>query len=194
MEDIDLIKKIQKNDGECDDELNELVGRHSGIYIDVVNRYTIATPKDLHSLKDDLIGDRFLHIYKAALRFDESKKTKFSTFLGNEARWICLNQFNRSKSRRESTPLDSLMNTLTSGDEKKALTDKDILDKIFKLTKQSKDKRVHKIFQSRYRNSTKNKLTPWSIVSESINLSIQGTINLHNRTINSIKQILHKEI
>ena len=194
MQDIDLIKKIQKRDGKCDDELNELVDRHSGIYIDVVNRYTPATAKELHSLKDDLISDRVLYIYKAALRFDESKKTKFSTFLGNEARWICLNQFNRNKSRRESTPLDSLINTLTSEDEKKALTDKDILDKVFKFTKQFKDKRIHKIFQSRYKSSSKNKLTPWSVVSQKIDLSIQGTINLHNRTINSIKQILQKEI
>jgi hypothetical protein len=194
MQDIDLIKKIQKEDGECNDELGELVDRHSGIYIDVVNRYTFTTPHNLHSLKDDLISDRALYIYKAALRFDESKKTKFSTFLGNEARWICLNQFNRNKHRRESTPLDVLINTLSSEDEKKSLTDRDILDKIFKLTKQSKDERVHKIFQSRYQYHTENKLTPWSIVSKKINLSIQGTINLHNKTINSIKQILKKEI
>tara|TARA_Y100000361_G_scaffold151359_1_gene168650 strand:+ start:7208 stop:7792 length:585 start_codon:yes stop_codon:yes gene_type:complete len=194
MKDKDLIKKIQKSNGVCNDELKELVDRHSGIYIEVVNRYTPSTPKDLHSLKDDLISDKDYYIYRAALRFDESKNTKFSTFLGNEARWICLNQFNRSKNRKESAPLDSLINTLSLDDERKSLTDKDILDKIFKFTKQSEDKRVHKIFESRYRNSTKNKLTPWSIVSGSVNLSIQGTINLHNKTINSIKQILQKEI
>ena len=112
------------------------------------------------------------------MRFDESKKTKFSTFLGNEARWICLNQFNRNKHRRESTPLDVLINTLSSEDEKKSLTDRDILDKIFKLTKQSKDERVHKIFQSRYQYHTENKLTPWSIVSKKNNISNKGTNNL----------------
>ena len=192
--DSDLIKKIQKSNGKCDNELKELVNRHSGIYIEIVNRYTAATPNNLHSLKDDLISDKDYYIYKAALRFDESRKTKFSTFLANDARWVCLNQFNRCKGKKECTPLDSLINTLASEDEEKSLTDKDILAKIFKFTKQSSDKRVHEIFISRYQNSTKNKLTPWSVVSTKVNLSIQGTINLHNKTINSIKQILQKEI
>ena len=86
------------------------------------------------------------------------------------------------------------MNTFASEDLEKSLTQKDILDKIFSITKQSKDERVYKIFKIRYQPSNKNKLTPWSTVSESINLSIQGTINLHNKTISSIKEVLQKEI
>lgn len=194
IEDKDLIKKIQNDSGNCNEELKELVNRHSGIYIDVVNRYTVSTPSNLHSMKEDLIEDRMLYIYKAALRFDESRNTKFSTFLGNEARWICLNQFNRNKSRKENTPLDTLLNVIHSVDEEKVLTDKDILDKIFSITKKTEDKRVHKIFKSRYKNGAKNKLNPWNVVSRDVNLSIQGTINLHNKTIDTIQKILKKEI
>jgi hypothetical protein len=192
--DINLIKKIKKNKSSCDLELKELVNRHSGIYLEMVNKYTSGSAENLHSMKDDLINDKEYNIYKAALRYDESRKVKFSTFLGNEARWICLNTFNRSPSRKECTPLDALMNTFASEDPEKSLTQKDILDKIFSITKQSKDERVYKIFKIRYQPSNKNKLTPWSTVSESINLSIQGTINLHNKTISSIKEVLQKEI
>ena len=193
-EDLYLIESIKKNKTSCDTELKKLVSKHSGIYLEMVNKYTSGSPDNLYSMKDDLISDKEYYIYKAALRFDESRNVKFSTFLGNEARWICLNKFNRSPSRRECAPLDSLINTFSADDTEKSLTDKDVLDKIFKFTEQSKDKRVHKIFKIRYQNSTKNKLTPWSTVSESINLSIQGTINLHNKTIKLIKELLEKEI
>ena len=48
------------------------------------------------------------------------------------------------------------------------------------------DKRIQKIFSMRY--SGNKKLTPWRKISKSMNLSIQGCINIHNAALNSISK------
>ena len=55
-----------------------------------------------------------------------------------------------------------------------------------KYLKKEKDTRVKKIIDIRY-NGPNNKLTPWRIIAEKLNMSIQGCINIHNRFINKIK-------
>ena len=50
------------------------------------------------------------------------------------------------------------------------------------------DIRVKKIFQLRY--SGDKKLTPWRKVSEKMNLSIQGCINIHNSALKKISKNL----
>ena len=52
--------------------------------------------------------------------------------------------------------------------------------------KKEKDERVKKIIDMRY-NGPHNKLTPWRIIAEKLDMSIQGCINIHNRFINKIK-------
>ena len=54
-----------------------------------------------------------------------------------------------------------------------------------KLKKES-DERVKKIVDMRY-GSSNNKLTPWRAIANSLDLSIQGCINIHNKFINKVK-------
>ena len=50
-----------------------------------------------------------------------------------------------------------------------------------------KDVRVKKIIDMRY-NGPHNKLTPWRIIANELEMSIQGCINIHNRFINKLKK------
>ena len=94
LSDLELINNLKK-DTNLNESLNELINRHSGIYLDMVNSYMRHCP--LGSMKQDIINDKELTIYNSALKYDSSKKTKFSTFLGNEAKWKCLNANNKNK-------------------------------------------------------------------------------------------------
>ena len=70
----------------------------------------------------------------------------------------------------------------------------EILDKIMSIIKKDPDQRIATIFQMRYIDGDKNKVMPWNRVCGSVNLSIQGCINIHNKTIQKIKKQLKEDL
>ena len=78
-EDLQLINNVKKLQDSS--SVQELIDRHSGIYIEMVNKYL---PNDMSGvIKDDVLEDKNFCIYDAAIKFDENKNTKFSTYVGN---------------------------------------------------------------------------------------------------------------
>ena len=191
--DLELI--ILMKDGEKSSEhLNELIERHSGIYLNIVNIYA---SKDSHFIdKSELIKDKDFNIYQAAVKYDPERGTKFSTYLGNETKWLCLNTYNKNRRHPVITTetLDLLHPDLGLYTESiKENIKKDLFTKIMQLAKGNPDKRVEKIFKMRYIIGKKNKVMPWKNIGEKMDLSIQGCINIHNSAIKKIKQTLDEE-
>ena len=81
IRDVTLVKKIQK--GECEESLKELVSRHSPLCYDIYKKYSPAISSRGYPL-DDLYSEKDFLIYRSAKSFDPTKKTKFSTWLGNQ--------------------------------------------------------------------------------------------------------------
>lgn len=191
LEDLSLVRNIQQknNDEEC---LREIISRHSGIYLEIVNQYCHDNDSQL---KKDLLRDKDFNIYQSAIKFDESKNTKFSTYLGNEARWICLNTYNKQR-KRPTIEYDEVIleKNPESQDYIQELIDSELLDKVFTIISKNSDSRVYKIFSMRYITGRKNKVMPWKYISKKLNMSIQGCINIHNATITKIKDLINKEI
>ena len=183
--DLDLINEVkQTNDSGC---LKELIERHSGIYIDMVNKYI---PKDIDGVnKEDILDEKDYIIYDAALSFDDSKNTKFSTYLGNLARWKCLNIYNRIK-KFPQQPIDDEKNAnlLFCDSDISEVEESENLKKINQLIKKSSDKRIKKIFTMRYYSGPK--VQPWKNIAKELDLSIQGCINIHNNYLEKIKKHL----
>ena len=178
-----------KLDIDTESSLQELINRHSGIFLDIVTNYV---PKNSTTgCRQDLINDLEYHIYNAGLKYDHTKNTKFSTFLGNEAKWACLNQYNKNK-KYLITDTDEgrfiYENNLSTPQE--PFVDEKMLLKIFNIIEHHPDKRVQKIFQLRYIDPQYNKLTPWKTVSNELKMSIQGCINIHNSAIKVIRKEL----
>ena len=70
--DISLISKV-KNEGDSN-SLSQLIERHSGIYLEMVNS---VIPNNCDFLdKNDILEDKEISIYKAIMNFDENKNTK----------------------------------------------------------------------------------------------------------------------
>ena len=92
--DIDLVYSLKK-DNHTQDCLYELINRHSGIFYDMVNHYTVCYTNSYH--REEMLEDIEFLFYKACLRYEEGKGAKFSTFLGNETKWHCLNFYNKNK-------------------------------------------------------------------------------------------------
>lgn len=192
LSDTELVDRV-KTGSEPDASLKELVSRHSGIYISMVNSYSPPPQSTLTYSRDDLLCDKDYYIYQAALKYDKSKNTKFSTYLGNETRWMCLNIYNKSKNSKE-VPMESYPTKANSSFAQEPKLDEEVLAKIIKLVKKNPDSRVAKIFNMRYIEGSKNKVMPWNKVCKTVDLSIQGCINLHDKAIKHIKKELNKDI
>jgi RNA polymerase sigma factor (sigma-70 family) len=189
LSDIELVENIKKDI--CTNEsLQELINRHSGIYLDIVNSYMKCCPAQ--DLKHDIINEKEITIYNSALKYDENRGAKFSTYLGNEAKWKCLNASNKNKRNNKFVEMTEKLY-----DEEKQKSDtsienyliqEEILESFGDHLDEIPDTRVKKIFQLRY--SGDKKLTPWRKVSKKMNLSIQGCINIHNSALKKISKNL----
>ena len=184
LKDNQLVENIKRNK-KTDDSLQELIDRHTGIYLDIVNKYTQSGNT---TNKLDLIDEKDYNIYQAALKYKSDKGTKFPTFLGNETKWLCLNKYNKRKKEPQINIED-----VKEGDILSQKTDKikkedlEIFSEAIKFSKSHKDPRVEKIFEMRYITGEKNKVMPWKKISEELNMSIQGCINIHNSAIDKFK-------
>lgn len=184
LSDSDLIKSIKKKK-KVDECLQELIDRHSGIYLDIVNSFLRNCNND--SLREEIINDKEYAIYNSALKYDENRGTKFSTFLGNEAKWMCLNASNKNKKYVELNDNTYDFECIKDTYEHTVVNFQDqILKEFNEEINKHPDKRIQKIFSMRY--SGNKKLTPWRKISKAMNLSIQGCINIHNAALNSISK------
>ena len=193
--DIDLINNL-KNNVDPEESLTLLVERHSGIYLDMVNSY--ASPNSPYINYNDLIKDKDYKIYDAAIKFDETKGAKFSTYLGNETKWMCLNIYNRNK--RRPAFFNEFLENMSEEEHQQFYCDtisqsikEDLLAQILSKVKSLPDKRISKIFEMRYIVGRKNKLMPWKDIGKKMKLSIQGCINIHNTAVKEIQKQLIKE-
>ena len=184
LEDFQLVENIKENK-KTEDSLQELIGRHTGIYLDIVNKYT---QNGNLTNKLDLIDEKDYNIYQAALKYKSDRGTKFPTFLGNETKWICLNKYNKKK-KEPQISIDDIreIDMLNTRSEKINKKDLEVFSEAIKLSKTHKDKRVEKIFEMRYITGEKNKVMPWKKISEKLNMSIQGCINIHNSAVEKFK-------
>lgn len=192
--DNQLIQAV-KDDRSANSAIQELILRHSGIFISIVSSH--FERGNFLKFGLELIQEKDYYIYQAALKYNPSKKTKFSTFLGNEARWLCLNTYNKHKKQaklfnHKHNNLEFLMKTHASDPDDSL--DIDGYEKILDIIRSHKDNRVGQIFELRYVEGKQNKLMPWKNVAKEMNLSIQGCINIHNAAISYVKQTLNKEI
>jgi len=184
LQDSELVSNI-KNNQKAEDCLQELIGRHTGIYLDIVNKYT---QNGNTTNKLDLIDEKDYNIYQAALKYKDDKGTKFPTFLGNETKWICLNKHNKKKKEPQLSIEDIKESDILEDKNVKIKSeDLEIFSEAIKFSKNHKDKRVEKIFEMRYITGERNRVMPWKKISEELKMSIQGCINIHDSAIEKFK-------
>jgi len=187
--DPELTELVKEEDNE--DALNLLINRHSGIYADMVRRYASKTL----SIDDiyDLMNEKDYVIYKAALEYDESK-AKFSTHVGNKAKYLCLSKKTASKKNKRTLSFESIDYSESCEDlhpnEKCEINES--FDKIMDMINSHEDERVKIIFKERYFGGDRGKLNTWKNIGEKIGLSAQGCINIHEKTLKEFQKHIKK--
>jgi hypothetical protein len=190
MTDEYLIKEIKEN--QDDYSLRELIDRHSGIYIEMIRRYG---QKHLTETQlNDLMDDKDFNIYSAAIEYDETK-SKFSTYLANRTRYNCLTNKTLNKKNSKIVNFSEIEFEKESKDRNpcEASSEKELMKKVCFLIQKHEDPRVAEIFHERYFSDERKKLKPWKEIAKKMNLSIQGCIDIHNRTIEQFKKKITNE-
>ena len=192
LDDLTLIEIIKSGKRSSSQAMTEIINRHSGIFIEMINHFVpINSP---YCSRQDMIEEKEFYIYKALLKFDPNKGTKFSTHLGNEAKWLCLNSYNKAKSKPLFFSSDYQYDKEPTESPHKKFIEEESFRKIVKIINDHPDDRVKKIFTMRYIDGEKNRVMPWKKISSSLQMSIQGCINIHNTALTKIKQKVNKDV
>jgi len=181
-EEIKIINNI-KSDIDLNYSIDYLFKKYSKVYYKIVNGICQDT-----ELRIELAGECKYNIYQAAKKFKFSKGVKFSSYFGNFAKWSTFNKITESQKRLNLT---NSIKSNTFFDEvyesRVSMQIREDFNFILEDLKSNSDKRIEKIFKLRYLNGHGNKLMSWKEVSKSLNLSIQGCINIHNNYIKKIR-------
>jgi DNA-directed RNA polymerase specialized sigma24 family protein len=142
----------------------------------------------------DIFDEKQYIIFHCVSTFKPSKKTKLSTWIGNYARYLCLNSINARKFIRPTTDEElkqhiedtQVAHTYFEGQRNSGEDYKYILN----LLTQLKDPRIPEIFKYRYFG---HKRMIWAQIAKKMGISTQTAINLHNRGIDLIRRKLKSD-
>lgn len=190
VEDLELISIVKNCEKNASAAMTEIINRHSGIFIEMINHFVPCNSP--YCDRREMIEEKDYYIYKALLKYDETKGTKFSTHLGNEAKWLCLNSYNKAKSKSTFNASDQDFDKEEVFEPFKEKLSQETFKSILQAINEFSDRRVQTIFKMRYIDGEGNKVTPWRKISEQLNMSIQGCINIHNTAIKKIQQKVSK--
>lgn len=194
MEDLDLVKNVQENS--CDASLKVLINRHSALCLDISKKYSPALNASGISM-GDIFDEKDYLVYKSALSFNPEKKVKFSTWLGNQVRYHCLNTINGNNKKllveNEKIDFMSEISIECSELQTKEQSNSNLkieIDYIFEILSKLHDSRIKEVFNLRYFSSAKK--TPWAKIAKQMGISTQTAINLHQRGINILNKKMTK--
>lgn len=179
MNESQLIKKIKNH--RCSDSLKQLENMHGGLCLKIIKKYLSQLNHKNFSI-EDLLKDKAYVVYQSALSFDPKRKIKFSTWLGNQIRYYCLNMINKNKNHLclDDENIKFLVEKKQI-EENHSEIDKSKIEYIFNLIQNMKDKRIEKIFKLRYFGA--RKLKSWNEIGKKLHISTQTAINIHNKTL-----------
>jgi RNA polymerase sigma factor (sigma-70 family) len=188
-QDLVLVKRIKKTN--CNDSFVKLSENYDNFYYSIAQRYIPILIK-MGMSREDIKQEKNYVLFKAISSFDESQKTKFSTWFCNCSKYHFLNFINSNKKYvlSEDKTIDFLS-------EKQNLifndANNEMYDYIDKILSGFSDNRIKQVYFLRYFSGDK-KLTTWNQIAKKLNISTQTAINIHEKARDFLKnKITSKE-
>lgn len=182
LDDSDLIKNVKTQN--CSKSLIELVERHSGMCFSIGKKYASLCGLDLNDLNDN----RYWLIFNALSTYNSDKGSKFSTWLGNQIRFFCLNHKNKN-SKIVPTEDKILEFMINENSRNRKDNKKEVIDTIKDLFYQISDPNTRDAIYYRYFYN-KDRILNYSEIAEILNVTPQTVLNWHNKFIKLAKKKL----
>lgn len=182
LKDEKLIKNVKNKN--CNESLKELVNRHGGMIFSIGKKYCPSCFLDLNDLNDN----KYWIIFNAIQSFDTKKGSKFSTWLGNQVRFFCLNHKNKNTKliSVEDNSLEFIINNSLKDNQSNK---KEIIDIIIDLFNQISDPNTKNAIYYRYFYN-KDRILNYSEIAKILEVTPQTVLNWHNKFINFAKKKL----
>ena len=182
LKDETLIKKVINN--QCNDSLKELVDRHGGMIFNIGKKYCNSCNLDINELNDN----KYWIIFNAAKSYNSEKGSKFSTWLGNQIRFFCLNFKNKNSKLVpiEDQHLEFFINDLQKHNKN---NQKELVHTIIDLFNDISDPNTKNAIYYRYFYD-KERILNYSEIAEILKVTPQTVLNWHNKFINFAKKKL----
>jgi len=180
-----LIRKV-KNEA-CSEAFNEICRRYENIFYKQCQKYA-ASLSACGIFLQDIFNEKNIIILHCIRTFKPSKKTKLSSWIGNYARYLCLNSMNAKRIAlpAPNTEVQQYIEEQQICDEyfQNKTNPEDSRNYIFDLLNQMKDKRIKTIFEYRYFHPKK---MIWQKIAKKMRTSPQTVMALHRKGISLIK-------
>lgn len=184
LKDETLIRNVKNKN--CNESLKELVNRHGGMIFSIGKKYCPSCCLDLNDLNDN----KYWIIFNAIKSFDNKKGSKFSTWLGNQVRFFCLNHKNKNF-KLTSIEDKSLEYIINNSLKENSSNKKEIIDIIVDLFNQISDPNTKNAIYYRY-FFNKDRILNYSEIAEILEVTPQTVLNWHNKFIEFAKKKLTK--
>lgn len=183
LKDNTLITNIKNY--KCSESLKELVDRHGGMLFNIGKKYCVNCDLNLHDINDH----KYWIVFNAVNSFDKNKGSKFSTWLGNQIRFFCLNHKNKNNKLipTEDISLEYYMNEFSKKENTK--NQKEIINTIIELFDQITDPNTKNAIYYRYFYN-KERILNYSEIAEILKVTPQTVLNWHNKFIRFAKKKL----
>ena len=183
--DFELVKNVKNGD---EDSLLELANRHRPLCINICKKY-IPSVQASGTISQDVYSDIDYLIYLSAQNYDDSKKTKFSTWLGHQTRYACLkmNKKNQSLIYNQNLEEAEQHNEKNLQFYHKTNEDAENVDYLLSILSHLKDDRVCKIFEIIYKSDKRPTLKQ---IGKQIGCSYEWVRILHKRGLKFLKNNL----
>jgi RNA polymerase sigma factor (sigma-70 family) len=178
-----LINNVKKN--QCNESLKELVNRHSGMIFNMGKKYCPSCNLDINDLNDN----KYWIIFNAIQSYDPNKGSKFSTWLGNQIRFFCLNHKNKNNKfvPTENSSLEFFINDFLK--KENTTNKKEVINKIVDLFNQISDPNTKNAIYYRYFYD-KERILNYAEIAEILSVTPQTVLNWHNKFIDFAKKKL----
>lgn len=186
-----LIKQVKEHaNSEAFDEISR---RYGGLFYKQCHKYSAAL-SSCGIFMQDIFNEKNITLLNCIKSFDPKKGAKLSSWIGNHARYLCLNEMNERKGTLPSSD-DEIKNRIEEQQmfQKYFETSESLeesKERIFELLNQIKDKRVKEVFEYRY--STAKKMI-WQVIAKKMSTSPQTVMSLHKKGISIIKNKIRNE-
>jgi DNA-directed RNA polymerase sigma subunit (sigma70/sigma32) len=206
--DPELVKEVKQTNK--DEPFLELYNRHIPLYTDIVNKYSGKFYASGISTQD-IMEDKYVIFLNAINSYNEDKKTKFSSWLGECTKYHCLNtlykknDYNKFKVNQpsdfnsENQENYSYIN-IPAVDSFKEDEEKEQLDYLIKITEETidevskeGDKRIKKICRARF-NKKSDKNLSWKEVGEKVGVSYEHARMIFNNSCEKISSRVKQKL
>lgn len=183
--DIQLVRAVKNK--ASNEAFLEICDRYQDVFYKICQKYAPALTASGVNIQD-VFNEKNIIIFHCINTFDSKKGVKLSSWIGNYARYLCLNSIN---SRKFIAPMtdDELKNKIEEGQASQSYFEnkndlQECKDYVFDILNQLKDERIKEIFNYRYFGDKK---MIWNKIAKKVNSSPQTVMSLHKKGLILIK-------